>query len=390
MNKMALGKPIYYSEIQYNNALDILQKLDPKSFDGDDYNSPVIENEYFDENYPGKCVKQPHYKNCSFVGTKFDGINGISSNIINCNFEKSRFKDAGMAYSDLSESKFNLETIFYNCGFTKCNFTGTIFSDFTAEASVFDESYFVDSEIKNSDFIHCSFDNAVFKNTSFYNCDLIHCDFEYATFKNVKFDNVILPFWGVLKSFDLLKEIYYQKENNIIIKYSDTSNELTVQQLINYFDTLQSYFIKKEEYFVLANINIFLGNQEKALYALLMGIDQAIKNVDFRVVRYLCKLASKNVLFSREDLQELYDAIVNNSYISEMNSHEYMIYSEQIREIKNLLIDNPFFMPQVSLTFKTSISPDDYISQTKLIEFIEKEIYSNIPNCHFYYNVRHI
>ncbi len=389
MNRTELGKPISYSKLQYNNAIELLKSLDPKNFQENDYNSPVIENKKFDEKYQGQCVKQPRYKNCSFYGTHFDGINGISSSILKCYFEKVQFKDAGMAYSDLSGSEFSLGSTIYNCGFTKCNFTKTLFSVFTAEASVFDESYFIDSKIRNSNFIHCSFDNAVFTNTSFNNCDLIHCDFEYASFNNAKFDNVILPFWGVLKSFNLLKEINTQKNNNIRIKYSNTSKELSVQQLIDYFETLQPYFIKKGEYFVLANINIFLGNQEKALYALLMGIDQAIKNVDFRVVRYLCKLASKNILFSRENLKDLYEAIVNNSYISEMNNHEYMLYSEQIREIKNLLIDNPFYAPQVSITFKTSILPDDYISQARLVEFIEKEIHSKLPNYHFYYNVRH-
>ena len=388
MTKYDIERIGNYSEIDYKNALSILMNFDPISFQ-DDYNAPIIESTNFDDSYQGQCVKQPKYHNCSFNGTKFDGINGISSKIIGCSFENSRFKDAGMAYSDLTASKFLSGTVLYNCGFTKCNFSEVMFSNSVAEASVFDDSYFDKATITDSVFLHCSFDNSVFVNTKFRNCDLVHCDFEFTSFNRTTFQNVILPFWGVIKAFGLLQEISHQKNSNIRIKYSDTSNEWNIQQLINYLDPLQSYLIKKEEYFALANINIFLGKQEKALYALLIGIDKALKDADFRGVRYLCKLASNNILFTRKNLQDLYNAIINNSYVSELSTHEYMIYSEQIREIKDLLIDNPFFSPQISITIITTISPKNYAQQASLVQLIEKEIHSTISNCHYYYTVRH-
>ena len=51
------------------------------------------------------------------------------------------------------------------------------------------------------------------------------------------------------------------------------------KQTMDKLDELEEvgYLYKKEEFFALANINIFLGHQDKALIYILMGLDKALK-----------------------------------------------------------------------------------------------------------------
>lgn len=387
MNELITDYRVGFSVDDYEKAEKILYSFAPDHFSNEDYVSTFIENMIFDENYQAQCVKQPLYKKCTFNNVNFDGINGISSKIIECDFYNSKFKDAGMTYSDFSGTKFCDKTILDNCGCTKSNFSNVCFSELLANASVFDKSFFINSIFYNTKFLHCSFEDSLFDNVKIKNCDMINACLEFSTFKNIKFENVILPFWGVLKSFGLLQEI--QNKDSIIIKYARYSKELTVSEFMNSLVKLEPYFYKKEEYFVLANINIFLKKQNDALYYLLLGVDKGLRESDFRSIRYLCKLASSNYLFSKENLRKLYNAIVNNMHLSGLNNHEYQLYLQETDEIKKLLIDNPFNMAQMNISFETDIDEKDYSSQGEFINLIESEIKILIPSASYYYNVRH-
>ncbi len=376
-----------FSQNDYNKAENIMRSLDSIDSLDNDYVSAFIIDSVVNSDYQGQCVKQPRFYNSTFNGVNFDGINGISSKIINCTFNKVRFKDAGMTNSDFSNSKFSNLCVFDNCGCTKSNFSSVEFNRVIANASVFDEGHFIDSNFIRTDFTHCSFENALFKNCFFTQCNLIQGNLEYSTFINPMFNDVVLPFWGVLKSFGLLFEL--EKNSNIIIKYSKTGQELSVKEFLELLIPIQPYLYKKEEFFALANINIYIGCQEKALFYILTGLDKSLKERDFRMVRYLCKLSSINNFFTKEDLKKLYNAIIFNSHIAEMNNHEYQIYLHEALEIKRLLIDNPFSMPQMTITCRTNFESDDYSNWMRFIELFENTVKQSLPQSNYHFSVRH-
>lgn len=387
MKKIDLYHPEEFTTFEYESAESVMRTLDPQTLSSDDYVFAHIENQVVGSDYQGQCVKQPRFYNSVFNGTNFDGIYGQSSRIINCTFNKSRFKDAGMTMSDFSLSKFCNDSLFNNCGCSKSNFTNTVFNAFVANASVFTECFFIQTKFEFCDFHHCSFENSQFKKCAFENCNLIHTTLEFATFDNVSFKDVTLPFWGVLKSFGLLNEISNQK--NICIKYSNKGKEISVPEFLDLLIPIQPYLYKKEEFFALANINIFLGNRDKAFYYILWGLNKGLKERDFRTIRFLCKLASYTIFFHRDDLRKLYNAIITNSYISDMNNHEYQLYLQEAIEIKKLLIDNPFSMPQLTITCHTDFEQENYFVWVEFINFLENTIRKSLPNCYYYFSVRH-
>lgn len=387
MNNLDLYSNEGFSQIEYINAEKIMRSLDPNNFSDNDYVSAFITDSIVSSDYRGQCVKQPQFYNSTFNQVDFFGINGISSKIINCIFNGTRFKDAGMTNSDFSNSKFLNMCIFDNCGCNKSNFTDVEFNHFSTIASVFDESYFIESKFINSEFTHCSFENAQFKNCFFEQCNLIHGNFEYSTFINPMFKDVVLPFWGVLKSFGLLSVL--TEDMKVTIKYAEAGEELSVKNFFELLIPIQPYLYKKEEFFILANINIHLGYQEKALIYILMGLDKALKEKDFRTIRYLCKLSSINYFFTKENLKKLYNAIVFNSHIANMNNHEYQLYLHEVVEIRRLLIDNPFSMPQMTVTCRTSFETDDYSNWMSFIELFEKSVKQILPQSNYYFSVRH-
>lgn len=387
MEELSKINAFNFSEVEYKCAETILAEI---AFDGVrkvEDNSPYWEDLDFDEQYNGSCVAHPYFNRCNFNGTKFIGINGIASHILDCYFKKVEFRDSGMAFSDFSGTHFIEKTLLINCSCTESSFLDVNFSDVFAEGSVFDKSYFINTVFERTKFCHCSFEDALFQNTLITNCDLIHANLEYANFQNVRLTAVNLPFWGILRAFGGLQTI--QKYPDSTIQYADSSKRLSINRFLELLPDLQAYFAKKNEYFILANINIFLGNQKAALYYVMNGLKHSLEQRDFRMIRYLCRLASINHFFTSKELRQLYQALVANSQVSQMNDHQYQLYLREISEIKRLLIDNPFSRPQMIITCSTDIDSQDYIGLASLMQFFEQVIYRELPQCSYYYSVRH-
>lgn len=376
-----------FSEAESIVAEKILEEI---AFDGSPQKndiSPYLEGKDVDSQYNGSYVAHPHFKKCNFNGTNFIGINGIASNILDCRFINTEFRDCGMAFSDFSGTYFTENTTLINCSCTDCSFLDASFSDVFSEGSVFDKSYFINATFENVKFRHCSFEDVVFQNIHIKYCDLIHANLEYSSFQNSWAEAVNFPFWGILRAFGGIQMV--QKFPDSTIQYTDGAKKLTANQFLTLLPELQAYFAKKNDYFILANINIFIGNQENALYYVMSGLKHCLDQSDFRMIRYLCRLASINHFFTSGELHQLYQALVTNSKISCMNDYQYQLYLKEIGEIKRQLMDNPFSMPQMIITCSTDFDPQDYIGLADFLRFFEHTIHQELPQCSYYYSVRH-
>lgn len=376
-----------FSKIETLAAEDIIKEIAPNSFIGGDCQLSPIENKTFDKEYQGSLARQPKYKNCYFTEVYFDGIDGVSSSILDCYFTQSRFKDAGLDFSDFTGSHFLSCTKIINCGCSDCNFTETEFENILADGCTFCRCFFTNANIKDTVFVHCSFEDTIFENTHFYNTNLTQASLEFSTFQHVHFQDTVLPFWGVLKSFNALQNVKLY-EDEVSIQASINAKKLSAKEFLHMLDTLQPYFYKQKEYFILANINIFYGHQNIALKYILEGLRYYLDSRDFRQIRYLCQLASNNHFFSRDQLHFLYNVLAANEGLSKMNHHEYQIYLNELDNIKRILIDNPYFMPQMTITYHTAFKSDDYESLAVFLHFIDHSIKEHIPQCSYYLTIR--
>lgn len=387
MSELTKTEPFGFSEVEYISAEKILEEIASDGSEKNDEISPYLEGKDLDSQYNGSYVAHPRFRKCNFNGTKFIGINGIASNILDCRFKEVEFRDCGMAFSDFSETHFTENTVLNNCGCTDCSFLGADFRDVFLEGSVFDRSFFINAEFENVTFRHCSFENALFQNACLKSCDLIHANLEYASFRNTTVEAVNFPFWGILRAFGGIQML--QKFPDSTIQYTDGAKKLEAKRFLSLLPDLQAYFFKRGDYFILANINIFMGNQTDALYYIMVGLKHSLEQRDFRMIRYLCRLASVNHFFTSKELQQLYQALVANSQISLMNDHQYQLYLREITEIKRLLIDNPFSRPQMVITYSTDLDPQDYDGLANFLRFFESMVQRELPQCSYYYSVRH-
>ena len=387
MSELTKTEPFGFSEVEYISAEKILEEIASDGSEKNDEISPYLEGTDLDSQYNGSYVAHPRFRKCNFNGTKFIGINGIASNILDCRFKEVEFRDCGMAFSDFSETHFTENTVLNNCGCTDCSFLDADFRDVCSEGSVFDRSFFINAEFENVTFRHCSFEDALFQNACLKSCDLIHANLEYASFRNTTVEAVNFPFWGILRAFGGIQML--QKFPDSTIQYTDGAKKLEAKRFLNLLPDLQAYFFKRGDYFILANINIFMGNQTDALYYIMVGLKHSLEQRDFRMIRYLCRFASVNHFFTSKELQLLYQALVANSQISLMNDHQYQLYLREITEIKQLLIDNPFSRPQMVITYSTDLDPQDYDGLANFLRFFESMVQRELPQCSYYYSVRH-
>lgn len=373
-----------FSELEYLTAKNILKDFSTEHFSDSDYFSAPISGQAFDATFQGSCVRKPNFTNCSFLGTQFEGNDATAALLIECEFNRVVFRDVCMNYSNLTSSKFH-STAFDNCGCSNCDFSGMRMSNSKTTGCSFMRSYFYEAEILATAFIHCSFEEAVFKNTRFVDVDLSQAGLDYATLDTVSFIRTTLPFWSVLRSFGGLDAL--RRSTDTQLRYSFDSRAIPASEFFSKLESLQAYFYRKKLYFELANVFIFFGKQRDALACILKGLQESIQNRDFRSIRHLCKLASKNRFFSKQQLRQLYDLLVSKDAVSDMNHHEYVLYQAEIQEIKHQLVENPYGLPRITILIQTSFSPDDYTSLAVLLHFIDQLVAYYLPQCIYHISI---
>lgn len=101
-----------------------------------------------------------------------------------------------------------------------------------------------------------------------------------------------------------------------------------------------TYYAETKDFFPLANIYFYLGENKNAKKAILAGIIESIAEIDFRKIKYLCKLISVYGVFNYHERQEIMDYIY--SHISFYDMHPSLLYSYNVykKEIESYLLNN--------------------------------------------------
>ena len=384
-------KSLMYSKQELKHAESMLVSLDPERFQNFDYYHSDIINQSFDSRFDGNKIRKSCYKNCQFLNVLFDGTSGESSIIQDCRFLDCSFENARFDNSDFSETKFlpvKSTNKLVACGFSNSNFTNAILDNLKISGSNFIESWFDNAKIKNTFFVCCNFEGSLFDNVTISNCDFSKASLEFVEFNDCVFNNSIFQIFSMLHSFNGLKYIEKYKDE-VELKFPDSKKKISGKVFLDILDEIEAYFYYKKDFFALANINIYYGKSEAAFQYILQGLDDSLKNKDFKLIRYICKLASLNLFFTKSQLSQLYSILQNNNHINELNNYEYKNYLDEMDNIKKILIDNPFNLPQMKISIETDIDYNDTEDVAEIIKYINKSYDLVSPDSPTYVTITH-
>lgn len=379
-----LTQGMMFSETEYLTAENIMKDFSPKHFDDLDQYSALVSGQTFNADFLGSSVRKPNFTNCGFLGTKFEGNDATAALLFECDFNRTAFRDVCMNYSDLTFSKFHAAA-FENCGCSNCDFSGVRMSSSKITGCSFMHSYFYDVEIASTTFVHCSFEEAEFKNAKFIDTDLSQAGLDFAVLDTVSFIRTMLPFWGVLRSFGGLNAL--RNSTDTQLQYTFDSRAIPVSEFFSKLESLQAYLYRKKLFFELANVFIFFGKQRDALVCILEGLQESTQRRDFRSIRHLCELASKNRFFTKRQLRQLYNLLISEDAISGMNHHQYLLYQAEIQGLKHLLVENPYGLPQITILIRTTFTCNDYTSLAVLLRFIDQSMAYYLPQAVYHISI---
>lgn len=391
MDSVTINDLLPFSYIELKNAEQILETFGSKRFSSEDYYYNVVYKKEYDSSKEDLNFRKLKHLECIFNNIKFDGTDGTSSLLFDCTLKGCQFNNAGFNTSDFTQTRFESSeqnTQISNSSFTDSNFMDCSFQNVLAEGCSFQNSTFESAIIDNCNFNCCNFENVKLKNTLFKDVDLTTVCIDFADFENVELCNVKFSYWGILWSFGGLQTIK-KYENTVKLGLPNSESYITGIDFLNQLEQIEAHFYYKKDFFSLTNINIYLGNQEKAFLYVREGLLYNLQIKNFRMIKYLCKLASNNHFFSKKQLGQLYYALQSNKFLRSMTGFEHKIYMNEMYDIKKLLIDNPFGQPQIVIRISTNIDTDEYNLLTDLLGYLEKVIAQTTTQSSHYITLRH-
>lgn len=332
-----------------------------------------------------------NFYNCDFYNVEFNNFDCsdyyfFKCVLDNCTAENSNFKYLGMVDCNVQGNKSNNSLI--NTPFEYSILEKSQFTNINIHSCNFQNTQITNCEIKNSKIFASDFTGSIISDTNLYNIDFLNVDIQFVEFNNVKANNISFLILDILHCYYGINMIL-QNQNDVRLKLFDDTKEIKGVEFIQSLDDMMPYLYSINDFFALANISIFKGNQKDAFNYILMGLKYNIEQKDFKLVRYLCKLASLTPLFSRKELKIFYEALKSNAMASKLTRFEYRHYMDELAAIKYMLIDNPSNLIKMVITINTMIDEYDYNSLSNIIETIDKTADSIIPQTQKSISIRH-
>ncbi len=315
--------------------------------------------EYNDVSLKRSCLERSNARQASFINTaltgsyfsevKFDESKFDESNMQYCQFIHSAFQDVTIHSSNLSYSNF------INTDFKDVHFKGSTISEILFEQCTFEQCTFASSMLENAVFINCTFTHVKFLNSNV----------EYMELNNCKFRNVHLPLAQVPYIFGLFQSMM-DPDNDI--QLSADQMIVPLEEYKGLKDSLVIYYTSIQEYFPLANIYLANMEWENAYDSICFGMERAITQRNFRMLKFFCKQAKQKNAFPYQRLKELYTLIEKYASMQKFNIYEQRSFIYNIEEIRSLLLDNMDNFPAARISLQTNI---DSLESEKTMRFIE-------------------
>ena len=254
--------------------------------------------------------------------------------------------------------------------FNESNFINTEFSNITFSGCSFSGSFFENCIFENVKIEFTTFENAIFRNCFFKNMDMKILNLDFVEIENPRMDQVILPIEQIPNAIGVLG--YCQNTTDNITFGSDSEIILSKEEYWNQvMPLLEEEYYHTKAYFPLANIYIVKQEYEKAIDILHKGLEDAVVNRDFRMLKFYCKLIKSSHCFDSRELHSFYHSICRLSPNPNSSENNSLLrgYIRNIADIKNILFDSTK-KPSLHMTFLTNISSSDKKPLGKLISWL--------------------
>lgn len=360
---------IVENKVSYEESIELYKSFQPASLSLDILPPDQAENETFDEKFPGNLIQKPQYFNCDFHKSKFNSANGAYSKLQNCNLFDCKLINCDFRYGDFTYTKFvkcSDQMKISSCNFSFSNFIGNVFNDVAFSGTSFRQMKiadcsFINSVITNSSFEETVFHNCNFKNINFKDVGVRFCEFSECTFTNITFP--ILDLASNIGLIDLLQDQYKQVTISL-----GTNGTTTLAHALKLLYKLIPYYYKSHQYFQIINILLIHDEKDKIWNLLHEAFNYTISVNDFPALLSLCNLIVKLKVFNSEKLRVLYNRIIENVIPENLPYHLLKSYLSYIKNIQNLLLDNPSQYPKAQFILETDI---DEKNRDKLISVID-------------------
>ena len=329
--------------------------------------------------YTDKGIKRSKVSSKKFIHSIFRNSAAAGSNFFSCTFDNCKFINAN--FQECSFIKSRIINDSNNDPIIHSNFNESLFSDgFVVENTCFEHSVFyntafIGGTIKNTTFYACTLEGAIFSNIEMQNVKFTDLNIDYAVFENVEMQNVILPFSQICYTFGLLSYLKETTDNVYITSVANENGYISKDEFLKLIPHFIKYYTETRDFFPLANIYFFIGDKENAKKSILAGISESVIEVDFRKIKYLCKLISVYEVFNYHERQEINDYI--NSKISFCDMHPSLLYSYTVykKEIESYLLNNNRKgIVTAEINIATNIFPNEAKKLGILISTIEEII----------------
>ncbi len=326
--------------------------------------------------YTNKSLRRTKAREKDYIQSVFINSAAAGSRFHLCSFEKCTFVNAN--FQECSFSNSSIKNNIEDNAISYCNFNDSLFSDKFLlsnthfKHSVFYNSAFINGKIENTTFFSCTLEGTTFSNVEMENVIFTDLNIDYSIFENMKMKNVILPFSQICYTFGLLSYLRNTKDEVYITSVSNSKGYISKSEFLDLIPHFIRYYKDTNEFFPLANIYFYLGDNDKAKQTILSGISEAIREVDFRKIKYLCKLIYTYGVFNYHERQDIYNYIHSNISFCTMHSsllYSYTIYKKEIEGY--LLTNNKKDIVTVEVNITTNVFPDEAGKLGVLLSTIE-------------------
>lgn len=357
--------PIYSSVLKDASGIEI-----PFNFVEDDVRRSTLTDCIVSESDFSRAV----FADSRCFHTEFKNITFQHTNVEYCNFDSCSFVDE-------NRTKPYIGTNFSFSNFINCQFNGIEIKNSTLDSVSFDSSKFENarifmSTVENSKFQNCSFDNVEL-------CDLNLC---FSEFEKVRMRHVSLPFYQLPYVFGGICYFLHTDDDVYIGPDEPGGVTLRPEQYRRLLPDIVTYFKRYNEYFPIANIYMACDEKQLAFETIIHGIEMASHRKDFRMLKFLCKLAADTHMFTYKQLQSLYDRIYDAATFGHMTDYEKKSYFIHLGSIRKLLLFNDSQKTTLEFRMITNIENTDSERLGIFIAQIET-IFSVFQGCDVTYNI---
>lgn len=361
--------PIQFDSEQIQQAISSLEKYIPLMQNNNRLFetgiNTTVTGTYYDYSLKRSSLITSRIQNASFINTAFTGsyfsqvlysdTNFDESNMQYCQYIHNEWKYVNIHSSNLSYSNF------FNTAFSHVKFVGSTISEILFEQCTFTDCFFTSSMLENTIFMQCRFCDVVFENTNI----------EYMEFKNCDFNNVSLPMAQVPYVFGLFQSM--ENSGNDIMLLAD-GKKISIDEYKTLKEALIVYYTSISEYFPLANIYLASGRFDIAYDYINLGMERAIIQRNFRMLKFYCKQAKQKNVFPYSRLKELYVKIERYAAKQKFDMYEQRNFIYNIGEIRSILLDNMDDFPTARIALQTNIDSSESEKIMQAIEYIDTAI----------------